>query len=646
MATSTLSSLGLGSDGVLSYDLIDKLKNADESSEIKPIDTKITNTKTKQSDLSVLSTYAATLKSSISSLSDEVTYLKRNSSVTGEAVSVNASAGTAIQDFTLDVKNLASSDIYQSKAFTSQTSTFASGDDTLTLSIDGKDIALDVDATTTVEELRDMINKEGNGKISASILNVGGDEPYRLIVKSTKTGSDNAINISSTNNTAFDLGFSNYTYTGNTPTGTSGVSDTLTFNINGTNYDINVDAGDDINAIQTKIESNLGDVLQANVQDGVLVLQSTDANMSVSSLNGTDTVFGLDSMEAPKQTNHLQTATDAKFDFNGISITRSSNSIDDLIVGVNITLQDTGKSNVSITQDTSAISDNVKSFISAYNDLMSNINESIKYNADSGTAGSLQGVSQVIGLKSAINRQLLSVNDKGVNLTKYGIKLNENGYLELKENEFNDALSSDPQGLETFFRGKTTVNTTTYNAYPISSGTIDVTSGDFSINGTNIVVSLNGTALENAQALKNAINEANIDGVIAYINENNSSISLKSSSGENIQVEGDSSVLSSLGFNASTVYGSTDVKNGFFTDFNSLLQSYIGDDKSVLNLLSNSYENQLDSLQDEKKSTQKNIDTKYEMMATKFAAYDSIISKLNSQYNTLSMMIDQASKDS
>jgi len=646
MATSTLSSLGLGSDGVLSYDLIDKLKNADESSEIKPIDTKITNTKTKQSDLSVLSTYTATLKSSISSLSDEVTYLKRNSSVTGEAVSVNASAGTAIQDFTLDVKNLASSDIYQSKAFTSQTSTFASGDDTLTLSIDGKDIALDVDATTTVEELRDMINEEGNGKISASILNVGGDEPYRLIVKSTKTGSDNAINISSTNNTAFDLGFSNYTYTGNTPTGTSGVSDTLTFNINGTNYDINVDVGDDINAIQTKIESNLGDVLQANVQDGVLVLQSTDANMSVSSLNGTDTVFGLDSMEAPKQTNHLQTATDAKFDFNGISITRSSNSIDDLIVGVDITLQDTGKSNVSITQDTSAISDNVKSFISAYNDLMSNINESIKYNADSGTAGSLQGVSQVIGLKSAINRQLLSVNDKGVDLTDYGFELNENGYLELKENEFNDALSSDPQGLETFFRGKTIINTTTYNADPISSGTIDVTSGDFSINGTNIVVSLNGTALENAQALKNAINEANIDGVTAYINENNSSISLKSSSGENIQVEGDSSILSSLGFNASTVYGSTDVKNGFFTDFNSLLQSYIGDDKSVLNLLSSSYENQLDSLQDEKKSTQKNIDTKYEMMATKFAAYDSIINKLNSQYNTLSMMIDQASKDS
>jgi flagellar hook-associated protein 2 len=646
MATSSLSSLGLGSDGVLSYDLIDQLKNADESAEIKPIDTKITDTKTKQSDLSVLTTYTATLKSSISSLSDEVTYLKRSSSVTGEAVSVNASSGTAIQDFSLDVKNLASSDIYQSIAFTSQTSTFASGDDTLTLSIDGKDIAIDVDATTTVEELRDMINEEAGGKITASILNVGGDEPYRLILKSSDTGSANAIDISSTNTTALDLGFSNYTYTGATPTGTSSVSDTLTFNINGTNHDITVDIGDDINAIQTKIESTLGNTLQASVQDGVLVLQSSDANMSISSLNGTDTVFGLDAMEAPEQTNHLQTAADAKFDFNGISITRASNNIDDLIVGVDITLQDTGKSNVSITQDTSVISDNISSFISAYNDLMSNINEAIKYDADSETAGSLQGVSQVVGLKAAINRQLLSVDDEGKSLADYGIALNENGYLEVKESEFNEALSSNPQGLENFFRGQTTVNTTSFNADSISSGAIDVTSGDFSINGTDIVVSLNGTALENAQALKNAINEANIDGVTAYLDESNFSVYLKSSSGGNIQVEGDSSKLASLGFNASTVYGSIDVTEGFFSDFNSLLQSYIGDDNSVLNLLSSSYENQLDSLQDEKTSTQDRIDTKYDMMATKFAAYDSIISKLNSQYNTLSMMIDQASSDS
>lgn len=41
MATSSLSSLGLGSDGALSYDTIDKLRAVDEKAILNPIDTKM-----------------------------------------------------------------------------------------------------------------------------------------------------------------------------------------------------------------------------------------------------------------------------------------------------------------------------------------------------------------------------------------------------------------------------------------------------------------------------------------------------------------------------------------------------------------------------------------------------------------------------
>ena len=37
MATSSISSLGLGSDGVLSYDVIDQFRAADESAQITHI---------------------------------------------------------------------------------------------------------------------------------------------------------------------------------------------------------------------------------------------------------------------------------------------------------------------------------------------------------------------------------------------------------------------------------------------------------------------------------------------------------------------------------------------------------------------------------------------------------------------------------
>lgn len=106
-STSSLRSLGLGSSGVLSYDVIDQLRAADESAELTPIDTKTTTNTTKQTNLSTITSLASTLKSSVSSLADDTSYLQRTTSVSNSAVSVTADAGTNLQDFTLHVDTLA-----------------------------------------------------------------------------------------------------------------------------------------------------------------------------------------------------------------------------------------------------------------------------------------------------------------------------------------------------------------------------------------------------------------------------------------------------------------------------------------------------------------------------------------------------------
>ncbi len=72
---SSISSLGLGSDGVLSYDIIDKLRAVDEKAQLDPIDAKLTTNQSKQTDLSVLTTLTASLKSETSTLADEMSYL-------------------------------------------------------------------------------------------------------------------------------------------------------------------------------------------------------------------------------------------------------------------------------------------------------------------------------------------------------------------------------------------------------------------------------------------------------------------------------------------------------------------------------------------------------------------------------------------
>ena len=406
MASSSLSSLGLGSSGVLSYKIIDKLRAADESGQIKPITTKLTANATKTSDLSILTTMAASFKTSASVLSNEMTYLTRASSTSGSSANITVASGVAVQDFSIDVQNLATRDIYQSKSYLNKTSTFASGNDTLTLSMGTNSFNVDVTTTTTLTGLKDLINNNSNGKVIASILNVGGNTPYKLVIKSTDTGADNAITFSSTSSTV------------------------------------------------------LGDL----------------------GLNGNTTNSG-----------NVQHAKDASFLYNGVTINRSSNTVDDLIAGVSIKLNSAGATSVNITQDTKQITSNVSSFVSTYNKLMSNLNESIKYDSTSGNAGTFQGVSQVVSLKSAINRSLMEPDSKGRSIEDYGISLNSAGILEFDQTVYNAKLAADPTGMEEFFRGYT--DTTTSQSVDGYFTLLNSTMADY-INGNNSVLSLYQTQLD------------------------------------------------------------------------------------------------------------------------------------------------------
>jgi len=562
MATSSLSSLGLGSDGALSYDTIDKLREVDEAAQLDPIDTKLTTNSTKQTDLSTITSLASTLKSATSALSDDTYYLQRTTTVSNDAVTVTADGGTNVQDFTLRVDTLAKQDIYQSTSFASSTSTFTSASDTLTLSIDGTDYDFAVTSSTTITELADMNNDKLDGKVTASILNTGGTNPYRLIIKSDDTGADNAITISS----------------GNASTLTS------------LGYDV--------------------------------------AN------------------------NHLQTATDATFTYNGVSVTRSSNTVDDLIVGVTITLNDvqasTESTTVSIKQDWTDVKEQLTTLVTAYNDLMTNLQKATTYDSEAGTAGIFQGVSQLTNLSASIRKQLLSIDENNRSLVDYGISLNDSGSLEFDEDAFNTKIKDDPADIQDFFVGSTDYNTTTYTGTALSAGALNVTYGGLTINDTGVrfTTTAGATAADNALSLQNAINAAGISGVTASVGDNNNII-LKSATGEDIIIEGSSSVLTSLGLKASTTYGHSVENKGIFTEFNALLKEYVTEDTGLLSLYSDYLSEEKDSLTTQRENTVTKLDSKYEIMAKRFAAYDSIISTLTTQFQSLSYLIAaESSSDS
>lgn len=441
---SALSTLGLGSSGALSYDVIDQLRAVDDETQVKPIQNKIDSNATQQSDLSTLTIMTASLKSITSSLSDEMSYLNTSTSVTGTSADATVLSGVPEQTFTINVIDLAQSDIHESKAYTSQSDTFTSAADTLNINIDGQDYQVPVDENTTLTQLKELIFEATDGKVTPSLLNVGGEEPYKLIFKSSQTGLAQQMVITSTGTTATDLGL-----------------------------------------------------------------------------------------------NSVQSAQDASFTYNGVSISRATNTFDDLTVGVTMTLKEAGTSTINITQDTSDITSNVELFISKYNELISNISAATKYDAASQTSGVFQGVSEIVVMKSDINKDVFSMDSMGRSLSAYGITLNDNGLLELDSEMFKTKLTADPSGVEDYFRGNTDTP-------------------------------------------------------------------------------------------------------GLFTTLNDTLGNLITGKTSTLGRYETSLADKAISLEDQRLLTVARLDSRYEIMIKKFVAYDSIISRLNAQFESLSMEIAQS----
>ncbi len=187
-----LSTLGLGSQGVLTNDLIDQLKEADSTSIIKPIERKQESLKLQQAGLVGLKDAISDLSKLSTSLSDLALYQSKSVTVPeNSGVEVTATSSAKAQNFDIKVSNIATRDIFQSEKFTSKTDTLTAGN--MKLDIDGNSYNIAIEATDTLETLSAKILEATDGKIYATILNVGGDQPYQMILKSTDTGEQNRI---------------------------------------------------------------------------------------------------------------------------------------------------------------------------------------------------------------------------------------------------------------------------------------------------------------------------------------------------------------------------------------------------------------------------------------------------------------------
>lgn len=372
---STISSLGVGS-GVLTADVIDQLKSADEAKIITPIDNKITSNQQKQQAYTLLSSLMKSFQNSASALSYDTIFNSKNVTTDGKA-QVTVDAGATVESFTLETLTLAKKDITKLGAVASKATEVASADGTLEIKIGSDPLnptsTLNVSYTAgmTLDDLTQAITDQAGGSVSASILQTG-DGAYNLVLSSKNTGADFALTV----------------------TDTSG---------------------------------NLNSALFA----------------------------AYDVATNPTGYEKIQTATDATFKYNGITTTRSTNEISDLILGVTLNLKEEGDlSNVNISQDTSAIVDEMQLFVDSYNTLKTNLNDMTVSNTETGTLGIFNGDNFIKSISREVSRLVTKVSSNQ-SLMDYGISIDRSGTMSLNKTTLETKLSDDSDAVKLFFTGGT-----------------------------------------------------------------------------------------------------------------------------------------------------------------------------------------------
>ncbi|PKR55920.1 flagellar filament capping protein FliD [Thalassospira marina] len=238
----------------------------------------------------------------------------------------------------------------------------------------------------------------------------------------------------------------------------------------------------------------------------------------------------------------IDAGNDAQFTMDGVSITRSSNDIDDLVDGLSISLYDAEPGmtiNVEVEQDLSAAKNAIVGFVDAYNAVKSYINEKTYVDPQTNEAGDdsvLLGNSAVKSIETSLQQIVGSTPFRSTSqdsdlavLAQIGISLTSAastggsedtkysaGTLEIDETKLNDmlinnvdevaelfnfnAVSNNASFNMTSFTGNTGAGSYEFSVTKDASGTI--TSATYTLNGETKNATINGNSLSTADGMK------------------------------------------------------------------------------------------------------------------------------------------------
>ncbi|QIZ77362.1 flagellar filament capping protein FliD [Ferrimonas lipolytica] len=230
---------------------------------------------------------------------------------------------------------------------------------------------------------------------------------------------------------------------------------------------IDVNADDTLADIVDKIngsEDNPGVTATIiNSDDGPRLIMTSDETGVENELtiSATDTV-GTGLTDTFGTMDELVKAQDSEIVVDGITITSSSNEVDDAVNGLtlNLTKADPDETTkLTIDMDTGTTKTAIEDFVEAYNAMAETIADLTEYDAEEESAGALQGDSMTRGITSILRSSLgdqYNLDGQSASLSQFGVSFDAYGKLEIDEDMLDEAIENDVGSLTSLFSAEDT----------------------------------------------------------------------------------------------------------------------------------------------------------------------------------------------
>lgn len=297
-------------------------------------------------------------------------------------------------------------------------------------------------------------------------------------------------------------------------------SDPASFTANSDKSDIVIDitsSNNTLAGIRDAINAKNASVTASIVNDGTgnrLVITSKDTGevnglkISVADDDGNNTdssglsALAYDPLATSNSMTQLVEAKNALLTVDGLSISKSSNTVSDVIQGVTLTLKGvTSTSNsLSVGTDTTTIQSSVQSFVDAYNALNTSMRNLTKFvSAGSSSNGVLLGDSTVRNMMVKLKSMLSASSPTATTyktLSDIGVSMGSDGSLSLDSTKLQKAITNNVSDVAKLFSPSAT-STDPQVTFVSSKG--DTQSGTYAVNitqlggnGVNAIGTING----------------------------------------------------------------------------------------------------------------------------------------------------------